>query len=113
MELIDLLIRAREVISDPDRWTAHDFARNGVGHRVRPQDPTAVCFCSLGALAKVSKPVDASPGYTLVDEAEFHLSQFMEGDVPLFNDTRTHQEVLAAWDEAISDLKGNTNERYA
>lgn len=45
---------ARELISDPSRWTRKVGARNAHGHPVDPNDAGAVRFCALGALTRVA-----------------------------------------------------------
>lgn len=112
-KLILAILRAgRALISEPERWTQGVMYRNGVGLEVHPIDTTQAryeddsgsivrepaCFCSLGALrhaAAVLGHIEAR------SEARLVLSEQTGGSVFMFNDHRTHAEVLAAWDRAI------------
>lgn len=94
-----LLIEGRALISDPAKWTQHFFAKNTYGFCVDENSEDAVCFCSWGALSHVQ-------GHFVDDDASAFsiLKQAMGDTVANFNDTHTHEEVLAAWDKAIASL---------
>lgn len=100
-----VLIDARELIANPMHWTQHDFAKDADGKPVAMHTAIggnaggAVCWCSLGALIKVTAG-ELSPEFV---NARFQLRRFMELDIARFNDTRTHAEVLAAFDKAIDN----------
>ena len=48
------LIKAFDLISTPGKWTKGTYARDISGEEVYPDSESAVCFCSLGALMKVT-----------------------------------------------------------
>ena len=50
----DALRQAADLISDRRRWTRRVYARNERGVSTDPLAPTAVRWCMLGALEKVS-----------------------------------------------------------
>lgn len=43
-----------ELLSNRDHWTQGVYARDADGHSVDPVDPTAVCWCAVGAVHKVT-----------------------------------------------------------
>lgn len=98
-EAAEVLRKARELISDQKRWTQKAYARDRYGFGTGPWLKNAICFCSRGALMKASglkvNEVVATPANTV-------LQSNMNGNVPLFNDTHTHAEVLEAFDRAIA-----------
>ena len=110
--VLDVLIAGRELISDPSRWTQGYFARDSAGEGMLSSDPAAVCWCSVGALAKVAptewdglyfdEPIDAL-GYRALVKALPRRKRHL--GAASFNDTHTHSEVLALWDRAIEAEK--------
>ncbi len=99
---LEILKEARALIEDPARWTRKIYARDEQGFGVSETDPEAVCFCSLGAIAKVS----GVPTYQLSNVPTYQLStpfHFLGYDpVVLINDTRGHAAVLRLFDLAIA-----------
>lgn len=57
-QVVDDLKATRELISDPAHWTTKVSARNAQGVHVLPLDPTATCFCVLGAIFRVATQVE-------------------------------------------------------
>lgn len=109
MTTIHILKEARELLSDPQRWTQKVYARNEGGSSTR-EIQKAVCWCPLGALAKVggmNTPLDA--GIILYDAqlrlAATTLRSAMGGNIALFNDRRSHAAVLRAFDNAIQMME--------
>lgn len=49
-EVRKVLILARNLIADPERWTTTYLARDAAGKAAHPLDPVACRWCSLGAL---------------------------------------------------------------
>lgn len=97
---LDILIKARELISDPERWTQGVNARNRAGGLTSPENDAAVCWCGIGALCRVAGDDDLHWAKAVVF---LHKTAREAGfkDFPDFNDTSTHAEVLAAFDRAI------------
>lgn len=96
MPLRELLIAGRAVIANPEHWTQRWFSRAKDGTQVFPDSPKAHCFCSVGALGKVT------PSIALRGEAHRLLSQVAGMSIVRFNDEHTHAEVLEVWDRAIA-----------
>lgn len=99
MTSLQTLIAARELISEESRWTQGQYARDSAGHGSSPMSKTAVCFCSEGAILRVTRePNDVVLADRLLRKATGEPTY-------VFNDTRTHTEVLAAFDRAIELAK--------
>ena len=102
MTITENLQAARDLITDPNKWTQFAVARNSGNQITLASSPDAVCWCAFGALQ-----------YTYSRDQEFrdllnimtYLDSFMNGSVGIYNDTHTHKEVLAAFDRAIEASK--------
>jgi len=95
MKTSEFLRKAKSLIDTPDKWTQGTYAADRNGIPVIPDSAAAQCFCSLGALWRQ----DTSSWAT---HQKGHLLEAMGGNIAKFNDTRTHAEVMAAWDLAIA-----------
>lgn len=51
---LQILEEAWALLQQPDGWTRGSFAANKAGTPTTIQDPTATCFCSLGAVGRVA-----------------------------------------------------------
>lgn len=102
MKTSELLIKAKVVIENPGHWTqgAYAHAERG-GERRWSMDEDATCFCSLGALSRVT--------HEMPNSSYFHATRYLETamlmPVSVFNDSHTHGQVMAAWDKAIEEAK--------
>lgn len=104
----EVLIEARALIADPARWTQGEFARTADGRILDGYCEGAVCWCALGAIRKVTMEGAESReertealvlSYDAADLLQAHLANVIA--VPKFNDSHTHEEVLALFDKAI------------
>ncbi len=104
METVEILEKARELISDESRWTKGEYARDDRGQDIEFNDPGACAFCALGAVLVASGAEDDCDSVTA--DADRRLTQEVGGsfinDVARFNDSHTHAEVLALFDRAIA-----------
>ena len=98
---LEILTQARELLSDPARWTQGVLAQCADGATTCPNDPDAVCWCFHGALYRAAgiaeyRKDSARRAYAL-------LRQHLGGELlSTFNDTHTHAQVLAALDHVIA-----------
>jgi hypothetical protein len=95
------LRKARELLSDRDRWTQGALAKSRHPLGSLPvscgaTDPHAYCWCLRGALHKVA---DREVAWRA--ECYLELAVPPSLDIAAFNDHRTHAEVLALLDEAL------------
>lgn len=97
MSAADTLRQARAIIADPARWTQGGWARNASGDFVDSMSRQAVCWCAWAAL---NKP---KASFNDWDMAVWTFQEVVGGYIAEWNDTpsRTHAEVLAAFDKAI------------
>lgn len=119
---------ARDRIVSPNSWIKWHLAENLESAIVDPTDPTAVCWCAMGTLArsynnnfkinKVLTVVDPTMGESPIDVLNIAVNLFVNnnnesnyiqfnGAMPLnltsFNDASvtTHADILAVFDKAI------------
>lgn len=104
----ETLTEARDLITDPAKWTQHSYAKDVDGRPTYSNSEAAVCWCSLGALQKVIYGEDR-PGERSTPPLHLysHLKESMDCEhIGAFNDKSSHEEVLAAFDRAIEGCEG-------
>lgn len=84
---LDILIEGRALIDTPDKWTQGSYFEGDKR-------------CSDGALRKACW--GATNTFNVYYLAYIRLAHAMGSSVCGFNDTHTHAEVLAAFDQAIA-----------
>lgn len=111
----DLLVDARKVIEDEDRWGQHHYATDAVGCECWPGATRAARFCALGAMQYVEAQHVPSVNSAVSNRAREALTVAVDkmpprGDtfrdavtVSGFNDhpATTHADVLKLFDVAI------------
>ncbi len=104
----EILTEARSLITNPDNWTQGFFARDGDGVLLESDSPGATCWCAWGAIQKVVGVSLLSKAHNLylwdtlwnaTGEPDFGSSSHV---IWSYNDTHTHEEVLAVFDKAIA-----------
>ncbi len=50
VKAIDVLRDVQKVLSDPEKWTTGEYARDSAGRETDPGDKLAVCWCGQGAV---------------------------------------------------------------
>ena len=103
----DLLVKARELITEKEHWTTEAYGRSVSGSIVvRAQLKKASCFCATGALIRAWQAI----GNLGVDEyldAVGLLEKSMEMNILIYNDSHTHEEVLNAFDQVIQTVSSD------
>ena len=102
MTPLETLKAARQLITDPAKWTQGSSARTSNGVPISTFADDAVCWCALGAIGR-SNIVDEVSNYRA---HQAMLKQLGGSVVSVFNDTHTHAEVLGLFDAAIAELEG-------
>lgn len=100
MTPLDALTAARALIAPgPECWTQDSWARNAMGEEVPPASLDACRWCGRGAL----KTITQNRG----DDRDMLDGCVPGGDFINWQDepTRTHAEVLSAFDRAIERAK--------
>lgn len=97
----EILVKAKELITDPACWTQKEFARRADGTGTMAEDPEAVCWCSLGAIrkAKIDLGVDKE-AYWFVSKNLSDQTGFQ--NIGKWNDSVSHEEVMVVFDKAIN-----------
>ncbi len=103
MQTVEILKAARDLISDPVHWTQGASVRDSNG-RWSPDGADGYSWCIFGALAKVSDEPGSSTGtLSHLSIALEKLHPEFDYGIATFNDSHTHKEVLAVFDEAIQN----------
>jgi hypothetical protein len=104
MTTLQILTAARELLSDEARWTKKVFARSRSRRVLDAASSDAVCWCSLGAICRISLGDDV-----LRLGAEEILRSTVKMPIGQFNDdpATTHADVLDAFDRAIEKARAD------
>lgn len=106
---LEVLNKARDLITDPDRWTQRTLARDVGGRRTGATSSAATCFCALGALVKVAFDMQLDtddysafsdvPGAGALEAVA--IKRFCVAGAAGVNDLLGHDAVLKMFDHAI------------
>jgi hypothetical protein len=99
LNVAEILNKAADLIEPEGRWTQDGYAKDVIGRDIYPDDPSAVCFCALGAIARAGGfDPDIKPDHPAVTTLHAAVGEW----VPVWNDQpeRTQAEVVAALREA-------------
>lgn len=100
MTTAEVLQKARDLIADESRWTHGQYARDAEGYSVYPNEPSATCWCALGAVYHV---LDTTEEDVEDRPAPIRALYLDNRPVPVdVNDRDGHEAVLALFDEAIA-----------
>lgn len=109
MKQSEMLRKARDLIADQARWTKNVFARDEYGYPCSVDDGCARAYCAIGAIEHFARAEARTRDATEWLEAETRLQDAV-GDnqsITEFNDSHTHEEVLALFDAAIALAEGD------
>lgn len=101
MTACEILVKARELIADPKRWTQGVYARDADGCFVSATSPSSASWCSVGAVlcAAVSPETLSEGGKAIAFLDSLATNKY---GILGFNDTHTHAEVLEVFSKAIA-----------
>ena len=107
-EVLEVLTKAREAISEPHKWTQGAYFRSDKGMSVVDLDD-ATRFCSVGAIQSVAKLPSAISLAALRTLARGIGRGTKPRYIAAWNDNpvRTHEDVIDAFDRAIEIAKEN------
>lgn len=99
-----ILTQARELLSDPKKWTKHAIARKNNGNFVAADSEKAVCWCAMGAMHRFG-----NAWRTKVEKYFYTANEISDYCVEDWNNAkeRTHDDVLKAFDKAIELAKND------
>ena len=106
---INTLVEARNIISEPGKWTQKFFARDSEGHGCNVASKNAVCWCAMGALKKACSRITEYGSYQhyhLSDDLADYIMESIDLESSSIynyndNDLTTHAGILDAFDTAI------------
>ena len=98
---INVLTKARELISTPEQWAKKHQATTADGVQVPWNSDEATCFCMMGAINRAALDLKADSSWYVMNLVE----DVIDNTLPIFNDrpTTTHEDVLRAFDQAIAN----------
>ena len=105
MTTLELLVAAKELISDENVWMKGCNARNASGLHSAPDSQDAVRWCAQGALLKYCPVSSDSSDYRILAKTKELLCRAVADDLTHFNDNHTHAEVFGMFDKAIELAK--------
>lgn len=100
----DILIKTRNKISDPNRWTKEQLAKDKDGNYTSPTAPDATCWCIAGAVMTTGIGITGEveifdylnkKANALRNDTTFHIATL--------NDEFTHEQVMAFLDAIIEE----------
>lgn len=105
MKTSDILVAAKELLSDPSRWTKGALARNENGEQISYNATTATCWCTVGAVARVAKENNqfADPVMEILTEVASPLI------LTEYNDAAQHYEIMYMFNLAIDVARNREN----
>ena len=100
MTIRDVLITARERITDPRRWCQGALAKDAFGNRVSPVKHNAVRWCAAGACDATAGLMNAQSNAAVNALA----CELYDKSLVSYNDRpeTTHADILALYDRAIA-----------
>lgn len=103
MTVLEVLVKARERISDPEKWTQGAFGRDPEGEARGIGDNGACRWCAAGAIYMNDGDLELDGAIAALERlVEAPPPTAMDGPLAYFNDTSTHEEVLTLFDRAIA-----------
>lgn len=110
MTCLEVLRRARKLLTPQDNWTKFVAARDGTGMACSAHAPEARAFCALGALYSVTDaPTDKARDALAWEAREVLAKHLPTGyrQVRDFNDASNtrHKDVLGLFDRAIQSRR--------
>ena len=110
----DILVKARELISEEDHWIQEYIGLNEEGLPVLDEDELrdATCFCSLGACLRAVQVIQGDDSIEHIPEENYEklnalVLRFhpdLKGEaISVYNDNHSHKEVLDLFDAMIAE----------
>lgn len=101
---------AREIISDPSRWTQNAYARSESGSIEIVESPKACKFCAMGALKRAAIDMEAERDWDSREEAEHLLNHASRKlyEVPSVmdvNDDIGYEATISVFDEVLKECQ--------
>lgn len=95
MKPSEVLKAAKQLISTPDKWIQRAWSEDAEGRRFHKQEGPSVKWCAVGAIRHIMA------GDINVTRAYDFLKRSAKIDPARYNDSATHDDVMALYDTAI------------
>ena len=107
---IKYLKKARDLISDKDRWCQGSFAKDKGGHPVSSNDRKAYSFCTVGVINKVCPKDRIDWRLNAQRLKELLMNHLPDGYYSIINlndekKPHTHRRVIGTFNRAIKSLE--------
>lgn len=99
MNAREILEQSWALIQQPGKWTQGVYAKNTIGKPVGIRSEDATCFCSMGALWRVSSGSEALELFEKLNAVSMRMTG--TGIVKLNDAAKSVQELAPVWEEAI------------
>ena len=101
--LLEALESVKETLRTPGAWTREEYAIDGAGCVVEPDDPTATSFCLLGAIVRAEPCEEDWGGVTTAIQSAINDLFTEYSSIATFNDAGEieHSDVIKVLDQAI------------
>ena len=99
---------AKALIDTPEKWCKLSVAEDANGNPVDPESSQACCFCSHGAVRRVTRSTyDRLAAFKALEQATPRPWWHRTSNVTSFNDHpyATHADVMALFDRAIAAVE--------
>jgi len=100
MTVTENLIAAKKLIEKEENWTTGHYAVDDHGYDCTVLHKGATRFCSIGAVGRITGGNDCEKELAMLTKAVLEIPDGYA--IHIFNDARTHAEVMAVWDRAIA-----------
>ena len=110
-DVLDALVRARDLIADPDHWCRGAGAMDANGVGIPEDDPTAVRWCALGArwlacsYVGDERRMELSARMTRIMDRHLLAENGSYGLANLNDGPDGHRRVLAVYDASIAEAQ--------
>ena len=102
MNTAKILTQARDLISNPLRYTTKELARDWDGYVVDPRDEEACAWCAQGAIYKVTAYGEGRAAFVKLHRKSRCLFAMSVSEV---NDRLGHSAIMRLFDHAIRDVR--------
>lgn len=103
--LIQGLIQAANLISEPHNHSRHEAARTADGHKVHPWHDDAAQFCSVGAIQRVFRHSSSDEIWATRILGHFISRGDSYCSIHALNDLLPHDMLMVRWSEALTKMK--------
>ena len=113
-DALQVVINARNLISNKEKWCQHNMAQNQYGFSVPLRSPAAFKLCASGALRLSASKYSENIRFTAKGRKElimlvlsYFSARIGNKGLEFFNDRADHGHVIMLFDTVISDMQND------